>query len=145
MNQQLMRIDPAALSRALIGFDTMFDQLERRFSTQVNNNYPPHTVIKIGDSDYEIQVAVSGFEKDEITVEVDQDQLVIRGERKKEDDIDVEYLHRGLATRDFVKSLTLAEHMEVGEAKIKNGILTVQIKRIIPESLKPRQIRVIGE
>jgi molecular chaperone IbpA len=145
MNQQLMRIDPAALSRALIGFDTMFDQLERRFSTQVNNNYPPHNVIKIGDSDYEIQVAVSGFEKDEITVEVDQDQLVIRGERKKEDDIDVEYLHRGLATRDFVKSLTLAEHMEVGEAKIKNGILTVQIKRIIPESLKPRQIRVIGE
>jgi molecular chaperone IbpA len=145
MNQQLMRIDPAALSRALIGFDTMFDQLERRFSTQVNNNYPPHNVIKIGDSDYEIQVAVSGFEKDEIVVEVDQDQLVIRGERKKEDDVDVEYLHRGLATRDFVKSLTLAEHMEVGEAKIKNGILTVQIKRIIPESLKPRQIRVIGE
>jgi molecular chaperone IbpA len=142
---QIVRLDPTTLSRALIGFDQMFDQLERRFATQSSsNNYPPHNVIKHSDSDYEIQVAVSGFEKEEIVVEVDQDQLIIRGQRDKTDD-DVEYLYRGLATRDFVKSLTLAEYMEVGEAKIKNGIISVRIKRVIPEALKPRQIKIIGE
>jgi molecular chaperone IbpA len=146
MNQtqtQLVRIDPAAL-RALVGFDTMFDQLERRFAGQPNN-YPPHNVIKTGDNSYEIQIAVSGFDKSEIKVEVDQDQLVITGERAKEDDADIEYLYRGLATRNFVKSLTLAEFMEVRDANIKNGILTVLIERIIPESLKPRQIKIKEE
>jgi molecular chaperone IbpA len=142
---QLVRLDPAALSRALIGFDQVFDQLERKFAGQLNNNYPPYNIIKTGDHSYEIQVAISGFDKSEITVEVDQDQLVITGHRSKDDDTDWEYLHRGLATRDFVKSLTLAEYMEVGEAVIKNGILTVHLKRIIPDSLKPRQIRIHGE
>jgi len=140
---QLVRLDPAALSRALIGFDTMFDQLERRF--QVNNNYPPHNIVKTGDNNYEIQVAVSGFDKEEIVVEVDQDQLIIRGERVTEEDTDWEYLHRGLATRDFSKTFTLAEYMNVGEANIKNGILSIQIQRLIPETLKPRQIKIKGE
>ena len=145
MNQQLVRFDPSTLSRALIGFDTMFDQIERRFANQVNNNYPPHNVVKTGDTTYEIQLAVSGFEKSEIVVEVDQDELIIRGERLRNDDDTIEYLHRGLATRDFVKTFTLAEYMEVGEANIKNGILTVSITRIVPEALKPRQIKIIGE
>jgi molecular chaperone IbpA len=146
MNQtQLVRIDPAAL-RALVGFDTMFDQLERRFAgDKPQTNYPPHNVIKTGDHSYEIQIAVSGFEKSEIKVEVDQDQLVITGERAKEDDEGIEYLYRGLATRNFVKSLTLAEYMEVRDATIKNGILTVLIERVIPEALKPRLINIKGE
>jgi molecular chaperone IbpA len=143
MNHQLLRIDPASLSRALVGFDTMFDQLERRFASQNNNNYPPHNVIKTGDHTYAIEVAVSGFDKSEVIVEVDQDQLVIRGQRAREDEDEHEYLYRGLATRDFVKILTLAEHMQVGEAVIKNGILTVEIERVIPESLKPRQITIV--
>jgi molecular chaperone IbpA len=146
MNQtQLVRIDPAAL-RALVGFDTMFDQLERRFAgDKAHANYPPHNVIKTGDHSYEIQIAVSGFDKSEIRVEVDQDQLVITGERSKEDDEGIEYLYRGLATRNFVKSLTLAEYMEVRDATIKNGILTVQIERVIPDALKPRLINIKGE
>ena len=101
MNQQLVRFDPQLLNRALIGFDHMFDLLERRYVNQTNNNYPPFNVIKCSENDYEIQVAVSGFNKEEITVEVDQDQLIIRGQRDREDDAHYEYLHRGLATRDF--------------------------------------------
>ena len=142
---QLVRIDPAAL-RALVGFDTMFEQLERKFAgDKTHTNYPPHNVIKTGDNSYEIQIAVSGFDKSEIKVEVDQDQLVITGQRSKEDDAGIEYLYRGLATRNFVKSLTLAEYMEVRDATIKNGILTVLIERIIPEALKPRSINIKGE
>ena len=71
--------------------------------------------------------------------------MVITGERAKEDDEGIEYLYRGLATRNFVKSLTLAEYMEVRDATIKNGILTVQIERVIPEALKPRLINIKGE
>ena len=145
MNQQLVRLDPSSLSRALIGFDSLFDALERRSLGQTNGNYPPYNVVKRSDNSYEIQVAVSGFDKSEIAVEGDQDQWIIKGERQRDDDEGVEYIHRGLATRDFVKSLTLAEYMEVGEAVIKNGILTIHIERVIPDALKPRLIKIKGE
>lgn len=142
---QITRFDPAALNRALIGFDRIFNDLEHRFSTQINGNYPPHNVIKTGENTYEIQVAVSGFEKSEIEVAVDQDQLIIKGERNKDDDSQYEYLYRGLATRNFVKTLQLAEYIEVTGAHIKNGILSVYLEKIVPESLKPRQILIKGE
>ncbi len=140
-----MRFDTNALNRALVGFDRLFDDFETRFANQINNNYPPYNVIRTGDNNYEIQVAVSGFDKEEISVEVDQDQLVIKGERQREDDAKHEYLYRGLATRDFKRSWTLADHMEVDNASIKNGILTVYLKRVIPETLKPRQVKISGE
>jgi len=141
---QLVRLDPTSLGRALIGFDTLFDQIERRH-TALNGNYPPHNVLKTGENDYEIQIAVSGFDKKDITVEVDQDRLIITGEHAEENDSQVQFLHRGLATRDFVKTLTLAEFMEVGDAVIKNGILTIKIQRIVPDALKPRSIKIQGE
>jgi len=142
---QITRIDPAALNRALIGFDRIFNDFEHRFSAQLNGNYPPHNVIKTGDTTYEIQVAVSGFEKHEVTVEVDQNQLIIKGESMTTAYPPEQYLHRGLATRDFVKSLQLAEFIEVTGANIKNGILSVYLEKIVPESLKPRQIPIKGE
>jgi len=145
MNQQLVRIDPTSLSRALIGFDRIFQDMENRFTSQINNNYPPYNVLKTDENTYEIQIAVSGFTKEEVSVEVDQDQLIIRGERKRADDASWEYLHRGLATRDFTRSFTLAEYMEVGSASINNGILSIRITKIIPDSLKPRKIAINGD
>lgn len=145
---QMIKIDTNALNqlnRALIGFDRVFEDFENRWANNVQTNYPPHNVLKTGENTYEIQLAVSGFEKDEITVEVDQDRLVIIGERLREEDADTVYLHRGLATRDFQKVFPLAEHVEVNSSSIKNGILTVYLERIIPESLKPRRIEIIGE
>lgn len=142
---QLVRFDTNALNRALVGFDQLFNDFEHRFANQINNNYPPYNIVKTGENDYEIQIAVSGFTKDEVTVEIDQDQLVIRGERQRTDDAEHEYLHRGLALRDFTRTWTLADHMLVDNATIKHGILTVYLKRVIPESLKPRQIKVSGE
>jgi molecular chaperone IbpA len=139
---QLRTIDAAALahlSRALIGFDRIWSDVESR----TQNNYPPFNLVKHSESDFEIQLAVAGFSKSEITVEVDQDQLIIRGQKAYTED-EPEYLHRGLAARDFEKSWTLADHMEVGEVELTNGILSVKITRIVPEALKPRLIAIKG-
>lgn len=140
---QLTRFDTAALSRALVGFDQMFNDMERRFATQLSTNYPPHNIAKVADNLYEIAIAVTGFEKDEITVQVEQNELTIKGERKEEENTAIEYLHRGLALRDFERTFTLAEHMKVIKAEIKNGVLSVTIEREIPESAKPRVIDVV--
>jgi molecular chaperone IbpA len=133
-----------ALSRALIGFDTMFDQMERRYSNSVNNNYPPHNILRIADNEYAIQIAVTGFEKNEISVTIENNVLIVKGESITTDYPTEQYLHRGLATRDFVKEFPLAEHIEVSGATIKNGMLTVNLIRNIPESAKPKVIDIIN-
>ena len=139
---QLVRFDTAALNRALIGFDTLFDNFERRFANQINTNYPPHNVLRIDEENYEIHLAVTGFEPNEISVELDQNTLVIRGEREESAADDAQYLHRGLAARNFTRGFLLPDHFEVGDAEIKNGVLKVALKHVIPEALKPRQIKV---
>jgi molecular chaperone IbpA len=140
-NNALTRID--ALNRALVGFDTMFDAFERRYSNQVSNNYPPHNIIKTGENQYEIQIAVTGFEKSEIAVTVENNVLVIKGESNTIDFQPEQYLHRGLATRDFAREFPLAEHIEVSGAEIKNGMLLVKLIRNIPESAKPKIIDIV--
>jgi molecular chaperone IbpA len=141
MNNGLSRID--ALNRALIGFDTMFDTLEHRFANQLSNNYPPHNIIKTGENQYEIQVAVTGFNKAEVSVTIENNVLVIKGESIAEDYAPEQYLHRGLATRDFAREFPLAEHIEVEGAEIKNGMLIVKLIRNIPESAKPKIIDIV--
>jgi molecular chaperone IbpA len=138
----LTRFDTTALNqlnRALVGFDRMFAE-----KLALNQPYPPYNIVKKSENDYEIEIAVAGFTLDEIDVEVTQNLLVIKGERKREDDAEVEYIHRGLAFRNFEKSLTLAENMEVGTATINEGILRIAVTRIIPDALKPRKVQIIG-
>ena len=142
---QLVRFDTNALNRALVGFDTMFEDFEHRFANQLKDNYPPYNIVKHDDATYEIEIAVTGFAKDEVTVEIDQNQLIVKGIRDKSNDVTAEFLHRGLAFRDFTRSWTLAEHMEVGEGKIKNGVLTIELKRIVPDALKPRVLKIKAE
>lgn len=139
---QLVRFDTSALNRALLGFDQLFDNFEQRFSNQINNNYPPYNILKHNENTYEIEIAVTGFEPDEIGVEIDQNQLVVKGHRTREENNSSVFLYKGLAARSFTRTWTLAEHMEVGEGRIKNGVLTIELKRVIPESLKPRAIKL---
>ena len=144
MNNQLSRLD--SLSRALIGFDTMFDQMERRYGNSVSNNYPPHNILKTGENQYEIQIAVTGFEKDEIAVTVESNVLTVKGEGAesvRHEQPEIVYLHRGLATRDFVREFPLAEHIEVAGAEIRNGMLIVKLISNIPESAKPKVIDIV--
>ena len=141
MNNQLARLD--AINRALIGFDTMFDQMERRFSN-ASTNYPPHNIVKITDDNYLIQLAVTGFKKHEVTVQVEGNILKIRGSGSVTDSFTAEqYLHRGLATRDFDREFSLAEHIEVTGAEMENGMLNIHLVRNVPESAKPKIIDIV--
>lgn len=139
---QLRTIDTQALAhlnRALVGFDRIIND---RFFQGQNSNYPPYNIVKYNDKEYGIEVAVAGFLKEEITVSVDQDQLTITGKNQITEDRQVEYLHRGLAARDFEQTWTLAEFMNVVGAEVKDGMLRIQIERIVPEALKPRTIEI---
>lgn len=143
---QLVRIDTNSLNRALLGFDGIFNDFEKRFANQINQSYPPYNILKHDEDTYEIEIAVTGFDKEDVTVEVAQNQLVVKATPfRTEGDTDPEYLHRGLASRAFERSWTLAEHMVVGEGRIKNGVLTIELKRVVPEALKPRILELKAE
>lgn len=133
-------IDTAALavmSRALVGVDRL---MNNRLTAQ--SNYPPHNILKYNETNYSIELAVAGFSKEEINVEVDQNILTVTGEHISHDDSSCEYLHRGLASRNFVVRFPLAEYMEVNGAEVKNGLLRIALEYVVPEALKPRQIEI---
>lgn len=145
MNTQLTRYKPELLNRAMVGFDSLFGDLEATFGHDaVGSNYPPYNLVKADADSYELEIAVTGFAPDELTVEINNRQLVITGQKDR-NDTKVEFLHRGLAARNFTRVWLLAEHMEVGTARIKNGVLTIPLNRVIPEELKPRKITLIAE
>lgn len=140
------RVDTNALSninRALIGFDQLFDSLENRLATSAQNNYPPFNILQTSETEYQIEIAVAGFKKDEIEITIDQHQLTVEGKRtEKELPEGQVYHYRGLAARDFYRSWTLEQYVEVRGAEIKDGILTIKLERVIPESMKPRKVEI---
>lgn len=138
----LRSFDVPQLHKFGIGFDNLFDDLMRVSNLQSNSNYPPHNVIKTGEDTVTIEVAVAGFTEGEIDISLDKRQLVIHGERKRQDDASWEYMHRGISSRDFRHVFTLAEHVEVKSASIKDGILAVYLEREIPEEAKPKTIAI---
>lgn len=138
MATQLRTIDASALanlSRVLVGVDRILN------TRPTSSNYPPHNIVKYDENHYGIEVAVAGFSKEEISIIVDQNVLTVRGEHVSESS-DIEYLHRGVALRNFVVEFPLAEYMEVGEASVKDGMLRIFVNYVMPEALKPRQIEI---
>jgi HSP20 family molecular chaperone IbpA len=137
MNQLAQLETTKRINTALVGFDSILDD-----ATSKNSNYPPYNIIKYSENHYEIQVAITGFDKNDVTVELDRNSLIVKGHT---DAIkaEVQYLHRGLATRDFNRQFTLAEHMEIRGAVIKNGLLAITIIRNIPEESKPKMIDIV--
>jgi molecular chaperone IbpA len=142
-NHQITRFDTNSLNRALIGFDEIFNNFESRFANQISQNYPPFNVIQLNENEYEIQIAVAGFKKEEIDIEVNQNQLIVKGEHVEPVDPEHIYHHRGLAARDFVRDWTLERYTEVRGADIKDGILSIKLERVIPDALKPRKIEIV--
>jgi molecular chaperone IbpA len=138
----LRSFDVPQLHKFGIGFDNMFDELMRVSSLQTNSNYPPHNVIKTGEDTVTIEVAVAGFAEGEIDIALDKRLLTITGARKRSEDEKHEYLHRGISSRDFKHTFTLAEHVEVKSAAIKDGILAVHLEREVPEEAKPKTIAI---
>ena len=140
----LGRISFGPLAHTTLGFERFFDDVERLLATdvqKVTQSFPPHNIIKLDDSRYIVELAVAGFSKNEISITVEDGTLVVKGE-KKEKDTDVVYLHRGIGTRSFTKTLTVADTIEVQGAEFKDGILRIGLENIIPEHKKPRKIEI---
>ena len=121
-----------------IGFDRYFEDLER-MSSHTQTNYPPYNVVKVDDEHFTVEVAVAGFSKDDISVTKEKNFLIIEG--KVEDD-SKDFVHKGLASRAFKRSWTLADNVEIGTAKLVNGILSVGLEKVIPEEDKPVSIKI---
>jgi molecular chaperone IbpA len=132
--------DFSPLIRSSVGFDRVFDLLETAARVQHADNWPPYDIVKTGDDQYTINMAVAGFSQDELTVTMQPNQLVVSGH--KHDEKAGEYLHRGIAQRAFERRFELADYVNVVAANLDNGLLTIELKREIPEEMKPRRIEI---
>jgi molecular chaperone IbpA len=142
---KITSLDLTPFYRQAIGIDGLFDRLMHNIdmasTNNGGNNYPPYNIIKTGEDSYEIQIAVAGFAEGEVELNFHEGQLVITGE-KNTDDSDTQYLHRGISARKFIRTFQLSDYVEVREATIKDGILTVSLQRIVPEEMKPKRIAI---
>ncbi|MCB1335331.1 MAG: Hsp20 family protein [Roseivivax sp.] len=138
----MQRFDLAPLYRASVGFDQLADMMDRVFAQDVSQQtYPPYNIEKTADDSYRISIAVAGFSDADLGVEVKENALVVTG-RKAEDAAQRTYLHRGIATRAFERRFHLADHVRVTGASHSDGMLHIDLKREIPEALKPRRIEI---
>ncbi len=147
MKQVYTTLDIPSIYKFAIGFDDLFAQLQHLEQRGKDSGYPPFNLIKLNENNYAIELAVAGFAEDELDVEIENGELVIRGTNREvslEEALNelehnpVEYIHRGIAARDFVKRIKLAEGVEVNSAHVKNGILTVKLEQFIPEPVKQK-------
>ena len=134
--------DFAPLHRATIGFDQIADMMDRVLTNDVAQpSYPPYNIEKTDADTYRISVAVAGFSESDLSVEVKENALIVAGKKAAEDK-DRSYLHRGIATRAFERRFALADHVRVTGASHENGMLHIDLKREVPEALKPRRIEI---
>ena len=142
MTRTLTTLDLPNFQRATIGFDRMFNELERQFANSPNGNgYPPYNIAQINEDEYMISLAVAGFGMDNLSITTDGDQLKIEGTAPKGDE-EVNYLHKGIGGRNFRREFTLADHVEVHCANLELGMLNIHLKREVPEALKPKTIKI---
>jgi len=130
-----------ALQGATIGFDKLFDELDRQFANSKSNGYPPYNLAEINENEWMISVAVAGFSQEDLDVTIDRNVLTIEGSAPSGDD-SVNYLHKGIAGRSFRRQFTLADYVYVKDASLDNGILNVHLEREVPEELQPKSIKI---
>jgi molecular chaperone IbpA len=138
---RLTTLDLPSFRRATIGFDRLFEEMDRQFANSASQGYPPYNIAQVNDDEYVITLAVAGFGMDALDIEKDKNILKIEGTAPKGDE-DVNYLHKGIAGRNFRREFTLADHVEVVNASLDNGMLNVYLKREVPEELQPKKIAI---
>lgn len=134
--------DFAPFRRSTVGFDRLFELLENSASGQSQDNYPPFDLVKLGDNQFRISLAVAGFAQDEIDITAHQNQLIVSGQKREDDG--ATYIHRGIANRSFERRFGLADHITVTGADLRDGLLSIELAREIPEAMKPRKIDIGG-
>ena len=132
--------DYTPLHRSSIGFDRVFDLLDAASRAQGGDDYPPFDSLKTGEDSYRITMAVAGFNEADLTITTQANLLLVNGERTMEPE--GEYLHRGISSRPFSRRFELAEHVNVTGARLANGLLSIDLKREVPEAMKPRRIDI---
>jgi len=137
----MRNFDLTPLMRSTVGFDHLSRLVDSALSSDGATTYPPYNIEKLGDDDYQITMAVAGFAPDELNVTVQDDTLLIAG-RSLEDNDERRFLHQGIAKRAFERRFELAETIKVGDAHFENGLLQIDLKRVIPEHKKPRNIQI---
>ena len=142
----LRSFDIPALTKFGIGFDNMFDDLMRVSTQQSTSNYPPYNIVQINEDEYMISIAVAGFGQDNLSVTKDKKFLIIEGKHAAEN-VEVEdptaiYLHKGISERSFRREFQLADHVEISNAHLELGILSIHLKREVPEEARPKTIAI---
>ena len=131
--------------RSTVGFDRLFDMLENSSFGASQENYPPFDLIREGENEYRIQLAVAGFKPDEIDITAQQNVLIVSGRKNEEsDEKGTDFVYRGIANRSFERRFALADHIQVKDADLKDGLLSIALVREIAEPMKPRKINIAG-
>ena len=138
---RLTTLDLPNFHRATIGFDRMFNELERTFANSQSQGYPPYNIAQINEDEYMISLAVAGFGMDNLDITKDGNILRVEGTSPKGDET-VNYLHKGIGGRNFRREFTLADHVEVEGANLELGMLNIHLKREVPEELQPKKIKI---
>lgn len=123
---------------AFVGFDHLFDELDR-VARHANDNYPPHNIVKTEETKYLIELAVAGFARDELEIEVKDRSLTVTGNHQNRGR---EYIHKSISTKKFTKTFRLSEYVQVNGANLKDGILAIELEVVIPEEMRPRKIEI---
>ena len=137
----LGRIDFGPLTRFTVGLDDMFTELARAGNAQ-ESNYPPYNIIKYNEDNWAIELAVAGFDSSEININVENNHLTVTGDKETRTSVESTYVHRGISSRNFTKTFTLGNYLEVSGANLKNGMLTISLVRILPDNLKAKKISI---
>lgn len=139
----MRHVDFSPLYRSTVGFDRLFTMLDTLGQPEGGQSYPPYNIERTGEDSYRISMAVAGFSETEIEIEAHRNVLTVKGERAAEQNGEgSEVLYRGIAARSFERRFQLADHVEVSGAQLKNGLLHIDLKRNVPEELKPRKIEI---
>ena len=137
---KLTALDLHPLYRNAIGVDRLFDRLINNIETTSQSNYPPYNIVQVNEDEYFIELAVAGLDENNLEITQDQNTLVITGAIDVNEDLN--YLHKGIAGRNFRREFTLADHVEVVNADLNKGILLINLRRELPEAMKPKTIAI---
>jgi molecular chaperone IbpA len=143
MEDMVMRFDFTPLYRSSVGFDRLFEAFDQQLNSEGSGGWPPYNIERVADDAYRISLVAAGFSPDEIELVQQENELTVTGHRKAMEQA-TQFLHHGISSRPFKQTFNLAEHVKVVSASQENGLLAIDLKREIPEALKPRRIEISG-
>lgn len=140
-----MTLDFPQYARTTVGFDRLFNEINRTFDNSKSQGYPPYNVIELNEDEWMISIAVAGFDMKDLGILLDKNILSVESMWVEDEPRGVKYLHKGIANRKFQRTFTLADYVEVESATLELGMLNIHLKRNVPEALQPKRIPISAE